>query len=93
MISMEMKSRIDAAESFLAKQFSEIFVGSRKCFRLEDGKVIAVDYMGAYNALVLEYAQDLSAAELNQFEDGDLFYIDELDEKAMLDRMLSEIQQ
>ena len=93
MISMEMKSRIDAAESFLSNRFSEIFVGTRKCFHLDDGRVVAVDHMGAYNALVLEYAQDLSAARLNQFEDGDLFYMDELDEKAMLDNMLSEIQQ
>lgn len=93
MISMEMKSRIDAAESFLATQFSKIAIGSRKCFRLDDGRIIAVDYLGPYNALVLEYAQDLSAAEQNQFEDGDLFYIDELDEKTMLAKMTLEIKQ
>ena len=40
----------------------------------------------------MEYAYDETWAENNVFEDGDLFYIDELSPEEMLAEMLAEIE-
>ena len=42
---------------------------------------------------MVEYAYDETWAENNVFEDGDLFYIDELSPEEMLAEMLAEIEE
>lgn len=93
MISKEMKSRIEAAEEMLSERYESVTIGARRCFQLDGGKIIAVGYMGAYNALVIEYAESADEAKMNRFEDGDLFFLDEMDEETMLSNMLQEILQ
>ena len=45
------------------------------------------------NALVIEYAEDIEWAIRGIFgEDGDLFYLDEMDTDTMFQRMLSEVE-
>lgn len=93
----EKKSKTKARSAALEKRFAErldnFTVGSRFCFGLPDGKIISLDTLGAYDALVIEYAENYEEARLNRFEDGDLFYLEEMDEDTMFQAMLREIQQ
>lgn len=91
MISKEMKSRIDALKSRFSDLYETVQIGERVCYRLENGGIIALDYMGPYNALVIEYAESVEDAKQNRFEDGDLFFIGELDERSMFNAMIQEI--
>ena len=94
---MDRKSKIKNRADALRARFSEIFeetvVDNRKCFRLSNGALFALDYMGPYGALVIEYADSYEAAQLNCFEDGDLFYLEDMDEDTMFQEMLREIRQ
>ena len=96
MTSKEMKLKIEARAVALNARFSELFqtvqVGPKSFFLGPDGAgLFALDYLGPYGALVIEYAEDYDAALANQLEDGDLFYLEELDEEALLQAMLQEI--
>ena len=57
------------------------------------GTILRIDTLNwAQEALVVEYAYDETWAENNVFEDGDLFYLDELSPEEMLAGMLAEIE-
>ena len=92
MISKEMKSTVETLEQLFAAKYSSVEVGERNCFKLPDGILFAVATVSAYKAYVLEYAESLDAAKRNQFEDGDLFYLnDSLDD--LFNEMCEEISQ
>ena len=96
MTSKEMKSKIEARAAALNARFSELFqtvqVGPKSFFLGPDGVCLfALDYLGPYGALVIEYAEDYEEARFNYLEDGDLFYLDEMDEETMFQAMLQEI--
>ena len=93
----ESKLKIKTRAEALNKRFSELFqtvqVGSRTFFLGPDGvSLFALDYLGPYGALVIEYAEDYDEARDNCLEDGDLFYLEEMDEDAMFQAMLREIR-
>lgn len=88
----KIKARAEALNTRFAEQFKTIVVGSRSFFLGPDGVTLfALDYMDPYGALVIEYAEDYDEALTGRLEDGDLFYLDELDEEAMFQAMLREI--
>ena len=97
MTQAEMKSKIKARAAVLEERFAERYerctAGSRQCFLRPDGVLFALDYLGPYGALVIEYAENVEEAKLNRFEDGDLFYLEDMDEGTMLRAMLREIEQ
>ena len=78
----------------LAQRYENITINGTVCFLLNNGIVCRLDSMGGdYNALVIEYADNLDLARKNVFgEDGNLFYMDELGEEDMLIAMLQEIE-
>lgn len=79
--------------SQLKKKYESLTVNDRECFRLPNKEVIHVDSMGGeYDAIVIEYAENIQAARKNLFEDGDLFYMDEMSEKEMLQAIMEEIE-
>lgn len=89
----KIKARADALNARFSERFNIIQAGGRAFFLAPDGaSLFALDYLGPYGALVIEYAEDYDAALANQLEDGDLFYLDELDEEAMFQAMLLEIE-
>lgn len=92
MTSKEMQSTVKLLEQRFAEKYAPTAVGERNCYKLPDGSLFAVATVSAYKAYVLEYAESIDAAKLNQFEDGDLFYLnDSLD--AMFNEMCEEISQ
>lgn len=97
MTRMEMRSRIEdriaTLNDRLAKEYQKRTVRDRECFIHKNGFLFALDYLLPYGAIVIEYAENESEAKLNRFEDGDLFYLEEMDEDAMFQAMLREIEQ
>lgn len=44
------------------------------------------------NALVVEYADNLTEAKKNRFEDGDLFFVEDMTKFEMFNEIMEEIQ-
>ena len=92
MIQLErLRNRLNALQGRFADIYEKCMVGSRECFCTPEGMLFALDYIGSFGALVIEYAENYEEAELNRFEDGDLFYLEDMDEKTMFEAMLREI--
>lgn len=80
-------------EEKLSERYPTFVLHGRTCFKAPDGTTLRIDTLGwAQEALVVEYAYNEAWAENNVFEDGDLFYLDELSPEEMLAGMLAEIE-
>ncbi len=83
--------RIEAINKRLAERYPQAVVGGSVCF-VKGARFFRLDEIGAFDAILVEYAVGIEAAENNVFEDGDLFYMDELSEEEMFTAILSEIE-
>lgn len=92
MRTMDMNLSINLLEQKLAERYEPICMGKRKCFRLTDGRIIALDRISAFNAIVVEYAENMNAAKLNQFEDGDCFSLEQYHTATLLKVIFDEIE-
>lgn len=90
-----MKSH-EAIYDDLITQLERIYqsceVNGKKCFLRSDGGLFAVDYIGSFGAFVIEYADNMIDAGLNRYEDGDLFYVADQDEKVLFQGIIQEIE-
>ena len=74
-----------------SERFEQMVIHNTLCFRKPDGGLFRVCPFPGEGALVIEYAENDREAELNRFEDGDLFYLEDMDEETMFQAMLNEI--
>lgn len=88
-----MLKRLENLENRLKNRYEQIEVNNRNCFLLENGEIIQLTGLKSFGAIVIEYAETMEEAEKNMFEDGDLFYLDELDENQMFEQMIREIEE
>ena len=80
-------------EDKLRERYPTFLLHGRTSFQAPDGTILRIDTLNwAQEALVVEYAYDETWVENNVFEDGDLFYLDELSPEEMLAGMLAEIE-
>ena len=97
MTQTEMKSRLmersKALEGRFEMRFEKRIIKERTCFLRPDGMLFALDFLLPFGALVLEYADSVEEAKKNRFEDGDLFYLEDMDEETMFQCMIQEIEQ
>lgn len=97
MTQMEMKRMIDdrkaAFEKMLDQDFEQIEINGEKCFRMPSGGIFIITPLYSFDAIVIEYADDMFGAKNNAYEDGDLFGIEDYEETEMFQRMLQEINQ
>jgi hypothetical protein len=80
-------------ESRLRKRYKTLTINNKNCFLTEDGTIIHLTGLKSFNAIVIEYASSEDEAKKNMFEDGDLFYLKELDEEQMFQAMIQEIEE
>ena len=97
MISMEQKKQRDDRLTYLLenlrKQFQSVKVNGKDLLQTDNGTVFTLTAFPGDNALVIEYAENIFEAELNRFEDGERFYLEDYkDAERMLDDMLKEVQ-
>ena len=89
-------ARIERKEyinQYLRKLYKADVINGTECFFLPSGTIIHLESMGdEFNAIVVGYADNLAEAKNNRFEDGDLFYMDELNEEDMLKAIIKEIE-
>jgi len=69
----------------------------KPCFQARNGHYFFLTALfpqdeGADGFIVIEHADSLEEVELNRFEDGDCFYMDELTEDEMFEAMIKEIE-
>ena len=88
---MDLFLRKQNIEQYLSCKLQPINVNGQIFFHTPTGSVVVVDMIASENALVLGHADNLDEAELNRFEDGDRFFMDEMTEAEMLQAMLLEI--
>ncbi len=86
-----LNERLAFLEDELHKRY-ELVQDSGIRFLTEDGKVFFLTAIRDYNAVVVEYAESHEEAALNRFEDGDLFFVDDLSEEEMLAAIINEIE-
>ena len=91
MISKEMKLTADALRMRFAELYTQITIDGKTCFKLEDVRIISLGCLASCGAFVVEYADNAEEAALNRFEDGDLFYIDEMGVDELFSAMRQEI--
>lgn len=86
--------RINDISERLKKKYKSVEINGTIVFLLEDGTVFRLDSIGKFNAIVIEYADDIESAKKGIFgEDGDLFYMDELNEEQMFGKIIEEISE
>ena len=93
---MEQKSKINerknSLEEKLSKRFEHLKIREKHCFRKTDGTFFFLSKFPGEDALVIEYAENYDEALLYRFEDGDRFYLENMDEETMFQSMLREIE-
>ncbi|MDD7114544.1 MAG: hypothetical protein PUH88_08810 [Lachnospiraceae bacterium] len=97
MISKEKKRQISERCEILERRIEEKYeripdIHGQKCFRANDHKFFMITGLSWADALVIEYAFSEDEAKKNMFEDGDLFYMDEMNEGQMFNAMIQEIE-
>lgn len=94
---MERKNKISKRKAYLEQRLSERFeqmqIREKTCFRRTDGAIFFLSIFPGEAALVIEYAESVEDAMLYHFEDGDRFYLEDMDEETMFQAMLREILQ
>lgn len=78
-------------EQLLESAYQTIQINERNCFRDKSGRLFTLFALLKDGALGLEYAENIAEARLNRFEDGDLFYIEDMDKETMLQAIMNEI--
>ncbi|MCD7838052.1 MAG: hypothetical protein LUG65_03995 [Clostridiales bacterium] len=91
-----MNGKISDYYDFLKSKIAEIFpceeVNGTNYFRNDDtGEYFILDKICGFNAIVVEYADDIHGAKNQVLEDGDLFGIDEYTKEEMLEKIIGEI--
>ena len=86
-----MSELLKKLESRLSNEFEQIDVNGLICFLLPSGVVANLVDFAEYKAVAVEYADDITKAKKNLFEDGDLFYVEEMTEEEIFAALLEEM--
>ena len=88
-LNNDLTERLAFLNAALARKYARCD-GDR--FLTEDGRVFFLTGLRDDQAVVVEYADSTVEASVNRFEDGDLFFLDELPAEEMLAAILAEIE-
>lgn len=87
-----VEDRLKKISERLAAQYREVLVDGHKFFAATDDSLFRVSVFPGEMALVIEYADSAEEAKENALEDGDRFYLDEMDFETMVRSMAAEIE-
>ena len=87
-----IEDRLKKITERLAAQYEEVLIDKHKFFAATDGSLFRVSVFPGEMALVIEYADSAEDARKNALEDGDRFYLDEMDLETMVRNMVAEIE-
>lgn len=66
--------------------------GSEYFYNLTSHQYFFVDILDCYDAIFVSYAKGSFNVKNNTFDDGDLFYVDDMTKEQMLDEIIEEIE-
>lgn len=94
MTEKEMRlRRIDDINERLKKKYKHIEITGTLLFISETGIVFRIDSIGKFNAIVIEYADDIESAKKGIFgEDGELLNMDDMNADEMYEAIIEEIE-
>lgn len=87
-----VEDRLKKISERLAAQYREVLIDGHKFFAATDDSLFRVSVFPGEMALVIEYADSAEEAKENALEDGDRFYLDEMDFETMVRSMAAEIE-
>ena len=87
-----VEDRLKKISERLAAQYREVLIVGHKFFAATDDSLFRVSVFPGEMALVIEYADSAEEAKENALEDGDRFYLDEMDFETMVRSMAAEIE-
>lgn len=87
-----MSKLLGLLEDRLSNEFERIEVNGLNCFRLQSGEVVNLIVFNDRKAIAAQYAENIDAAKCNLFEDGELWYTDEMTEDEIFDSLLMEMR-
>lgn len=79
-------------EMILTRRYPVKFINHQQCFLKPSGEVFTVRKFPGSEAIVVEYAESEADALLYRFEDGDRFYLDEMEAHQLIQVVLREIE-
>lgn len=88
-----MSELLKKLEYRLSNEFEQIDVNGLICFLLPSGAVANLIEFGEYKAIAAQYADDITKAEKNIFEDGDLYFTEDMTEEEILAALLEEMNE
>lgn len=87
-----MSDRVRFIERKLAERYEKIIIDGMVCFLVPGNAIARVTFVKGFNAIIVEYAFSMNEARKNMFEDGDRFYVDEMDDEETLAAIIKEIE-
>ncbi|MCR5450684.1 MAG: hypothetical protein K6F23_14965 [Solobacterium sp.] len=72
----------------LKRNYDEVVIGGRTLFDMKDGSFFKIDEFSDHGPFVIEYAEDLKAAEKGWLDDGEVFPRD-----MVFSQLISEIKE
>lgn len=97
MNSMEQKNQTNERRKNLmhrlSQRYEQLLVRDDICFRKTDDSIFTLSIFPGEAAIVIEYAESYEEAILYRYEDGDRFYLADMDEETMFQAMIREIEQ
>lgn len=87
-----MLERLQNLADRLQNRYSTITINGNVYFTTDKGIIFEIVCLKDFKAFVIGYAETADEAKKNFFEDGDLYYMDEMTEDEMFERMIKEIE-
>ena len=92
-IGLSIESTMKEMNRILSGKYEKKKIDKITCYELPDGQIITITGIITFNAIVVEYAENLGEADKCWFEDGDLFYLSDYDSVVQLtEAVMSEIE-
>ena len=92
LMEKKLTERLRDVRKALSAQYRTVVLDDKEFFVATDGAFFRVYAFPGQAALVIEYADTEQEARQNALEDGDRFYLDEMDLDTMLQNMVKEIE-
>lgn len=99
---MEQQNQTEKREAYLNEKIAERYESieiegsDRKTFLKPSGTVFRLDWFLMNKedgfVIVVEFAENTDEAKINRFEDGKVFYVNEMTEEEMLQAVIEEIE-
>ena len=87
-----MLMRLENLENRLKSRYKLIVINDENCFLTKNKEIIHLTGLEDFNAIVTEHAETIEEARKHMYDDGDLLYMDEMNEDEMYEAILNEIE-